>query len=99
MTIRVDPQGNEIGLMKTIGSWRDKKVIEIGCGDGRLTQRIAHLGPKLIQAIDPDPSLISTARKTLPEAFAKQIRYKTGTAEDLKYPPEAFNIAVFSWVL
>ena len=99
MTIRVDPQGNELSLLKTIGSWHDAKVIEIGCGDGRLTLRLARLGPKLIQAIDPDPGLIRTARKTLPEKLSKQIHYHVGTAEDLKYPSEAFDIAVFSWVL
>lgn len=99
MTIRVDPEGNEIRLLKTIGSWRDKKVLEIGCGDGRLTRRIARLGPKLIQAIDPDPDLIRSARKNLPEALAKQVRCNVGTAENLKYPSSKFDIAVLSWVL
>ena len=99
MTIRVDPERNEIRALKEIGSWRGKKVLEIGCGDGRLTLRLASLGPELIQAIDPSTDLIRTARKNLPARLEKRIRYKVGSAEDLNYPSNTFDIAVFSWVL
>ena len=99
MAIRVDPERNEIHALKEIGSWRDKKVIEIGCGDGRLTLRLAGLGAGLIHAIDPDTDLIRTARKNLPARFEQQIRYKVGSTEELKYPSNTIDIAVFSWVL
>jgi len=99
MTIRIDPERNEIRALKKIGSWRGKKVLEIGCGDGRLTLRLASLGPKLIQAIDPGTDLIRSARKNLPERLTKQIHFKVGSAEDLKYPSDTFDLVVFSWVL
>jgi ubiquinone/menaquinone biosynthesis C-methylase UbiE len=99
MTVRVDPERNEIRALKQAGTWRGKKVLEIGCGDGRLTLRLASLGPKLIQAIDPSADLIRAARKILPMGKAKQIRYKVGSAERLKYPSNSFDMVVFSWVL
>jgi ubiquinone/menaquinone biosynthesis C-methylase UbiE len=99
MTIRVDPERNEINALKEIGSWGGKKVLEIGCGDGRLTRRLASLGPKLIRAIDPSNDRIRTARKNLPETLRKQIRYEVGSAEELKYSPNTFDLVVFSWVL
>lgn len=99
MTVRVDPERNEIRALKQAGTWRDRKVLEIGCGDGRLTLRLAALDPKLIHAIDPRADLIRTALENLPAGRAKQIRYKVGTTEGLKYPPHTFDIVVFSWVL
>ncbi len=99
MVIRVDPERNEIGALKEVGEWRDKKVLEVGCGDGRLTLRLATLRPKLIHAIDPNADIIRTARKNLPMGFAQQIHYKVGSVSELKYPANSFDRAVFSWVL
>ena len=99
MTIRVDPERNEISLLKQVTSWTGAKVIEIGCGDGRLTRRIASLGPELIHAIDPGPDLIRAARGKLPAGLVKRVRYSVGSAERLKHPSDTFDIAVFSWVL
>jgi ubiquinone/menaquinone biosynthesis C-methylase UbiE len=99
MVIRVDPERNELRALKEVGTWRDKKVLEIGCGDGRLTLRLAILRPKLTHAIDPNPDLIRLARKNLPSELSKEIRYKVGSAGKLKYPSKSFDIVVFSWVL
>ena len=99
MVIRVDPERNELRALQQVGTWRDEKVLEIVCGDGRLTLRLASLRPKSIHAIDPNPDLIRLARKELPSRLAKQIRYKVGSAEDLKYSSNSFDKVVFSWVL
>ena len=99
MTIRVDPERNEIRALKGVGSWHGKQVLEIGCGDGRLTLRLASLGARVIHAIDPSADLIRTARKNLPTKLAKQILYKVGSAKELKFPSNSYDIVVFSWVL
>lgn len=99
MTIRIDPEGNEISLLKQAGSWKGRNVIEIGCGDGRLTLRIARLGAGLINALDPSADLIRTARKNQPVRLGKRIHYKVGSAEKLNHPSNSFDIALFSWVL
>ena len=49
MTIRVDPERNEIRALKEVGTWRGKKVLEIGCGNGRADPTAR--GPK--SKIDP----------------------------------------------
>jgi ubiquinone/menaquinone biosynthesis C-methylase UbiE len=99
MTIRVDPERNEIRALKQAGTWRGRKILEIGCGDGRLTVRLARLGAAVIHAIDPSADLIRVARKNLPTRLAKQIRYRVGSTEALKYPSNSFDVVVFSWVL
>lgn len=98
MAMHIDPEQNEVRLLRDVTSWRGKHVLEIGCGDGRLSRRIARLGAT-VSAIDPDPKLIRTARKSLPRRFADRIRYRVGKAEQLEYPDESFDVVLFGWSL
>ncbi len=98
MTLRVDPEQNEVRALKSVTDWRRKRVLEIGCGDGRLTRRLAGLGA-FVEANDPDVHLIRKARKSLPQRFAKFVRFKVGQAERLGHADGSFDIVVFSWVL
>ncbi len=98
MALRIDPEQNEVHALKAMTDWRNKRVIEIGCGTGRLTRRLAHLGAQ-VEALDPDRKLIATARKDVPARLSDRIRFKVGSASELKYPKQTFDIAVFSWVL
>jgi 2-polyprenyl-3-methyl-5-hydroxy-6-metoxy-1,4-benzoquinol methylase len=98
MPLRVDPEKNEVGALKSVTDWRRKRVLEIGCGEGRLTLRLAQLGA-LVSATDPDAQLIRTARKRLAQRLAKRINYRVGKAEAIDHPRDSFDIVVFSWVL
>ena len=98
MALRIDPEKNEVHALKAMTDWRNKRVLEIGCGNGRLTRRLASLGAQM-EAIDPDRKLIVAAKKDLPARLSDRIRFKVGSALDLKYPKQTFDIAVFSWVL
>jgi cyclopropane fatty-acyl-phospholipid synthase-like methyltransferase len=40
MTLRIDPEENEIQALRELTDWRGKRVLEIGCGEGRLSQRL-----------------------------------------------------------
>ena len=99
MTLVMDPAGDEIRALKKAVTWRGKTVLEAGCGDGRLTLRLAGLGAERVIAFDPDPKLIRAARKNLPEKYKDRIRYRVGNAEHVKQRPNQFDIVVFSWVL
>jgi len=98
MPLRIDPEQNEVRALQRVADWRRKRVLEVGCGDGRLTLRLARLGA-VVHAIDPDAKLIRAARRNLPRRFASRIRYRVGTAEQLKHPNESFDLVVFAWVL
>ena len=99
MTIKIDPEENEIWALRECGiDWKNKRVLEIGCGDGRLTLRLARLGANVL-AIDPSPESIRVARSKKPSRFADQIRFSVGNAERLKNKSESFDIVVFAWSL
>jgi len=98
MPLRTDPEQNEVRALKSVIDWHGKHVLEIGCGDGRLTRRLARLGA-MVHASDPKTKLIRSARRNLPQRFAKRIRYVVGQAERLDYPNESFDIVVFAWAL
>ena len=98
MPLRVDPEHNEVRALKGVTDWHGKRVLEIGCGEGRLTRRLAQLGA-IVRASDPDAQLIRTARRNLPQRLAKRIRYQVGQAERLDHPNESFDVVVFAWAL
>ena len=74
MRVRIDPKQNEVRALKSVTDWRLKRVLDVGCGDGRLTVRLARLGA-LVHAIDPDGKLIRKARESLPKHLASRVRY------------------------
>jgi ubiquinone/menaquinone biosynthesis C-methylase UbiE len=98
MRVRLDPNRTEVEALKHAAEWRLKRVLDVGCGDGRLTLRLAGLGA-LLHGIDPDRKLIREARQRLPRRFAGRVRYSVGDAQDLRLPDGTFDAVVFSWSL
>ena len=99
MALFMDPARDEIRALKGVTNWRGKRVLEVGCGDGRLTLRLAKFNPAKIIALDPDPKSIRSARKNLPQKYKDRIDYRVGNAEHAKFKANLFDIVVFSWVL
>ncbi len=98
MSIIIDPEGKEIAALRRLANWGGARVLEFGCGDGRLTLRLAYLGAHVV-AFDPKPSLIHYARCNLPKRFAKQIKYFIGSAGKLDHPTGSLDRVVFAWSL
>ncbi len=99
MPLLIDPIGYEITMLKKAVSWKGIRVLEVGCGEGRLTLRLASLGPSRIDAFDPDPARVRRARRLLPTTFRDTIHYSVGKAERIKHPDGVFDLAIFSWAL
>jgi len=98
MRVRVDPDRTEVQALRLAADWRLKRVLDLGCGDGRLTLRLAGLGAS-VHGIDPDRELIREARQGLPRRFADRVRYSVGHAQDTRLPRGTFDRVVFSWSL
>jgi len=98
MAIVIDPQERELRALGRATQWRRRRVLEIGCGTGRLTLRLARLGAQL-WALDPDAGAVRAARASLPRRYARRITYRVGGAERLPYRARAFDCVVFAWAL
>ena len=98
MAYVVDPERREVTKIERAALWRRKRVIELDCGEGRLTLRLARLGARVL-AIEPDPKLIRAARRRLPKRFSERVRYRVGRAERLDLPGQSFDLGVFAWSL
>lgn len=98
MPLRVDPEQKELLALKGVTDWRRKRVFEIGCGEGRLTRRLAQLGA-MVYASDPDAQLIRAARRKTVQRFAKRTHYEVGKAEHIDHPSESFDAVIFAWAL
>jgi len=71
---------------------QDKHVLEIGCGNGAKSVRLATMCSRL-SAIDPEVAAIATAKESY---AAGNLDYAIGRAEDLKFSSRSFDVVIFS---
>ena len=98
MSIRIDPEEREFEALLTLaGNLTGQRVLEVGCGNGRIT---THLAPHAahITAIDPDAERIAQAKAKLPPELAHKISYQALALEELP-PGEKFDLVLLSWSL
>lgn len=77
---------------------RGKRVLDIGCGDGRVTLTVARAAVSVL-GVDPDVDAVAAAKKNARKAGLLNARFKVGSAQKLPYPPEAFDLVILSWTL
>ena len=94
MAIDEDPEGHEItALSALVPSFAGCRVVEIGCGDGRLTRRYARAAASVI-AIDPDAHAVAELAGTLPNVDARAVG-----VDELVVPPHSIDVVLFAWSL
>lgn len=77
---------------------RGKRVLDLGCGDGRFALGLAHLAA-CVDGLDPDPEGIAVAKAAASKARIRNVRFKTGAAQQLPYEDRAFDVVILSWTL
>jgi ubiquinone/menaquinone biosynthesis C-methylase UbiE len=98
MSLLIDPEERELRELRKAASWGGKKVLEIGCGEGRLARRLSGLGA-CITALDTDFQLVKTAPAQSPPTSGQGIGFALGDGRRLPLPDGAFDIVVFGWSL
>jgi 16S rRNA A1518/A1519 N6-dimethyltransferase RsmA/KsgA/DIM1 with predicted DNA glycosylase/AP lyase activity len=89
-----DPEQHEIDALTAVGaSFSRRRVLEIGCGDGRLTRRYAADAASVV-AIDSDQDAIAELRLLLPTVDARPIGI-----EHLALPDHSVDAVLFAWSL
>ena len=98
MAAVLDPEGAHLAALRRLADFRRKRVLEMGCGEGRLTVGIAADAEHVI-AFDPAAEAIAEAKRTLPAEFAERVEYRAASAQELEIQPHSFDLVVFSWSL
>ncbi len=76
---------------------RDKRVVDIGCGDGTYTVELAELGGAAsVVGVDPAAGAIDVAKR---RGAPAHVSFETGSAYALRFEPDSFDIAHLRGVL
>jgi 2-polyprenyl-3-methyl-5-hydroxy-6-metoxy-1,4-benzoquinol methylase len=99
VTIRTDPEGNETATLFDLVDLDGAEVLEIGCGDGRLTWRYADRAAH-VTAIEPFEDSIARAKERLRE-MKLPVEFRHVNFEDFAAGAETdfFDVALLSWSL
>ena len=77
---------------------RGKRVLDLGCGDGRLALGVAQFARR-VDGMDPDAEAIAAAKRNARKAGVLNVRFAAGAAQHLPYPDAAFDVVILSWTL
>src|ERR1700728_3262798 len=75
------------GVVEWLAAQPGEVILDLGCGDGQLTQRIAASGARVL-GVDSSPQMVAAAR-------ARGVTAEQADAQALPYPDGSFD-AVFS---
>jgi ubiquinone/menaquinone biosynthesis C-methylase UbiE len=93
---RRDPENAEHRFLERYIPQSEGRLLDIGCGDGRLTWSLAG-NARHIVGTDLDMQDLRIAQKALIESDSKKICFTAAQGESLPFAKETFNQAIFSW--
>jgi ubiquinone/menaquinone biosynthesis C-methylase UbiE len=92
------PPEDELREYGGLGLVRRKRVIDVGCGDGRMAFGCAPYASEVV-GVDPDPEAIRLARVKARALGHANVHFKIGVAQELPFPDEHFDVVLLSWTL
>jgi ubiquinone/menaquinone biosynthesis C-methylase UbiE len=98
MTFYKDPEQNETKHLNKFVDFAGRRVLEIGCGEGRLTWRYAAASLSTL-GVDPDKDAVRVAMYDRPANLANKVHFASAQAEQLPFHKETFDIAILAWSL
>jgi ubiquinone/menaquinone biosynthesis C-methylase UbiE len=93
-----DPENFERKKLLNFADFNDARVLEVGCGEGRLTWKYA-AASRLTVGLDPDHNALRVARYDCPPDLHGHVHFACASAHHLPFPKETFDIAILAWSL
>ena len=96
MTFYKDPEQTETKHLHKFADFAGKRVLEVGCGEGRLTWRYAASAGQVI-GIDPDKDALRVATIERASDLEAKVHFANAQAEQLPFRTETFDFVIFAW--
>ena len=93
-----DPEEAETRAIHELVDFARADVLEVGCGDGRLTWRYAER-TRSVLALDPDGAAIEQARTSLaslPDQLRHSVAFQVADITNVELPAQAFDVVVLA---
>lgn len=89
-----------IRRMKELGLAKGMRVLDLGCGEGTLTTRLAsYVHPAPVVGFDRSERLLTRAREFAAKLDYPALRFVSGEAESLPFPEDSFDFVYVRLVL
>jgi ubiquinone/menaquinone biosynthesis C-methylase UbiE len=98
MAVTIDPEGRETRTLHDLVDFAGKDVVEVGCGNGRMTWRYAELARSVL-GLDPNQARIAEAQEQTPEFLRATVAFRAGDVASIGLRDQGFDIAILSWSL
>lgn len=95
---RYPAPGFEVRAIGRQVSFRGKRVLEVGAGNGRLTFDYASLAHSVL-AVDPEPAGVREGNATARRRGLRRVRFRAQRAERLRGRRASVDLALLSWSL
>jgi 2-polyprenyl-3-methyl-5-hydroxy-6-metoxy-1,4-benzoquinol methylase len=95
---RRDVELVEATAIKRLVSFAGKRVLDVGCGTGRLTAMAAEEAA-FVCAFDPKEASVTAARASLPAGLRGRVSFRVHGVEQLDVARRRFDIALCGWSL
>ena len=91
-----DPSDAVIEALVREGDLGGRRILDIGCGTGRVAAVLAERYTATVSGIDPSPEMLEIARRRAPEGV---VALRRGAAESIPFPGRSFERALMQLVV